>query len=242
MLYKKIDAIFLDHGNTMRVIVHDEAFEADAGRKLVELISAESPDELLKQLEERYDAYKRRAKETLLQDSALEVWTHWMLPEYPASRIAHLADQLTCLWRDYRGRRVPRPGAKQTLVELHNRGYILGVIANSISETEIPAWLEAEGLLPYFKSIVVSSTFGRRKPDPYIYLEAAYLAGVKPEYCAYVGDNPNRDVKGAQRAGYGVTVILYEPVTLAKESRKSDVEPDVVIQNFEELLRIFPER
>jgi HAD superfamily hydrolase (TIGR01509 family) len=243
MIYKKIDAIFLDHGNTMRVVVEDEAFQSHARQQLVELTGApESPDVFCKQLEERYDAYKKRAKETLLQDSATEIWTRWMLPDYPTNKIAPLANQLTCLWRDHKGRHVLRPGAMQTIIELHRRDYILGIIANSISETEIPDWLEADGLTRYFKSVVLSSKFGRRKPDPYIYLEAAYLAGVKPEYCAYVGDNPNRDIAGAQRAGFGVTIILLEPDTLAKESQKSDFQPDVVIQKFDELLKVFPQR
>ena len=243
MIYKKIDAIFLDHGNTMRIVVKDETFQNNAREQLVKLVEApEAPDNFCKQLEERYNAYKKRAKETLLQDSAVEIWTRWMLPDYPAKKIAPLANQLTCLWRDHTGRRVLRPGAMQTIIELHRRGYTLGIIANSISETEIPDWLEADGLAQYFKSVVLSSKFGRRKPDPYIYLEAAYLAGVKPEYCAYVGDNLNRDVAGAQLAGFGVTIILLEPDTLAKEAEKSDVKPDIVIQNFDELLKIFQPR
>ena len=165
-----------------------------------------------------------------------------MLPDYPANVIAPLANQLTCLWRDRKGRHVLRPGAKQTIIELHERGYVLGIIANSLSETEIPDWLEAESLTQYFKTVILSSKFGRRKPDPYIYLESAYLAGVKPEYCAYVGDNPNRDIQGAQRAGFGMTIILLEPDTLAKETHKSDFKPDLVIDKFGELLNIFPQR
>jgi putative hydrolase of the HAD superfamily len=243
MIYKKIDAIFLDHGNTMRIVVEDETFQNNAREQLAKLVEApESPENFCKQLEERYNAYKKRAKETLLQDSAAEIWTRWMLPDYPANKIAPLANQLTCLWRDHTGRRVLRPGAMQTIIELHRRGYALGIIANSISETEIPDWLEADDLSQYFKSVVLSSKFGRRKPDPYIYLEAAYLAGIKPENCAYMGDNPNRDIKDAQRAGFGVTIILLTPDTLAKETEKSDVKPDIVIQKFDELLKIFPQR
>jgi FMN phosphatase YigB (HAD superfamily) len=172
MIKQNIEAIFLDHGNTMRIVVEDESFRNLAEQQLVEMIGAnEPPDVFCKRLDDRYGIYKKRAKETLLQDSAAEVWVRWMLPEYPSNKIAPLANQLTCLWRDRKGRRILQPDAKQAILELHRRGYILGVIANSLSETEIPDWLKAEGLTQYFKSVVISSKFGRRKPDPYIFLK-----------------------------------------------------------------------
>ena len=66
MIYKKIEAIFLDHGNTMRVVVEDEVFQNDAQQQLVKLIGTnESPDTFCKQLDERYSTYKKRVKETL---------------------------------------------------------------------------------------------------------------------------------------------------------------------------------
>jgi HAD superfamily hydrolase (TIGR01662 family) len=240
MINKKIDAIFLDHGNTLRVVVEDEVFQNDARQQLAKLIGThESPDIFCKHLDEKYNVYKKRAKDTLLQDSAAEVWTRWMLPDYPTNKIAPLANQLTCLWRDRKGHHVLRPDAKKTIIELHKRGYILGIIANSLSETEIPDWLEAEGLMQYFKSVVLSSKFGRRKPDPYIYLEAAYLAGVKPENCAYVGDNPNRDIQGARRAGFGRVIILSEPATLTKDPPTGENKPDLDIREFSDLLKHF---
>jgi putative hydrolase of the HAD superfamily len=242
MIYKNIEAIFLDHGNTMRVVVEDKDFQNLAEQQLVKLIGVhEAPGIFCKKLDGIYAIYKKRAKETLLQDSAVEVWTRWMLPEYPVDKIAPLANQLTCLWRDRKGRRILRPDAKDAIIELHRRGFILGIIANSLSETEIPDWLEAEDLTRYFKSVVISSKFGRRKPDPYIYLEAASLAGVKPQDCVYVGDNPDRDVRGAKRAGFGMTIILKSNMSMV-ETYKSDIKPDLFIDKFGDLLNIFPQR
>jgi putative hydrolase of the HAD superfamily len=116
-------------------------------------------------------------------------------------RIGPLAGRLTRLWRDHDGRRVPRPDAKETILELDRRGYILGIIANTITETEIPDWMETDGVMKYFKAVVLSSKVTLRKPDPEIYWEAARRVGVEPARCAYVGDNPVRDVEGTQRAG-----------------------------------------
>ena len=149
---------------------------------------------------------------------------------------------MTRLWRDHDGRRVPRLDVKETVLELHRRGYILGIIANTITETEIPDWLEADGLTNYFKAVVLSSKIALRKPNPEIYWEAARRVGVEPCECAYVGDNPVRDVEGTQAAGFGMMILFEEPATLAKEPSHVVVKPDCTIREMRELLNIFPPR
>ncbi len=240
---RQIEAIFLDTGNTMRVVVKDADFQTSAQNKLAELVGTqEAPCDFYRHLRDRYGSYKKKTKDTWLQSSETEVWTRWMLPEYPSNQIAPLAGRLTLLWHDCEGRRIARPEVKPTIMELNRRGYVLGIIANSLSEIEIPNWLDADGLEKYFKAVILSSKFGRRKPDPYIYHEASYRAGFKPQNCAYVGDNPNRDVQGALQAGFGMTVILLEPETLSKEADARGFKPDHVIHTLDELLKIFPVR
>jgi putative hydrolase of the HAD superfamily len=102
--------------------------------------------------------------------------------------------------------------------------------------------MEADGLTPYFKTVILSSKVAIRKPNPEIYWEAARRAGVEPAKCAYVGDNPVRDVEGTQRAGFGMMIILLEPATLAKEPPNGQVKPDCTIRTTGELLEIFPAR
>jgi putative hydrolase of the HAD superfamily len=236
----KIEAIFLDTGNTLRVVVKDPDFQVTAKLQIAKLVGTkELPEVFYEQLTKRYATYKTSAFRTLLQASEKELWTRWMLPEYPAEKITPLAARLTSLWRDCEGRRVPHADVKQTVIELNRRGYLLGIIANAVSETEIPEWLEADGLNQYFKTVILSSKFGRRKPDPYIYLEAARSAGVKPENCAYIGDNPSRDIQGARQAGYGMVIILLEQATLEKEPSQGKYKPDGIITNRSDLLNIF---
>lgn len=238
-----MEAIFLDHGNTLRIVVKDEPFQAHARQQLATLVGAREPiDAFFERLEERFRVCKTRAKETLLEASEEELWTRWMLPEYPPEKIAPLSGKLTRLWRDRSGRRVARPDVKNVIVELSRRGYRLGIIANTITETEIPDWLEEENLTPYFPTVVLSSLFGRRKPGPEIYLEAARRAGVDPARSVYVGDNPSRDILGTQRAGFGMAILLMEPDTLEKEPPTVECHPDRVIHEFSELLGIFPAR
>jgi len=238
-----IEAIFLDVGNTLRIVLEDAEFQAESKRKLVELTGAQmSPDDFFELLEGRYKILRKRAKEQLIEASEKEMWTEWMLPDFPTEKIAPLSGKLTRLWRDSDGRRGARPDVKDTVIELHRRGYLLGIIANTITETEIPDWLVEDSLTEYFKEVVLSSKVGVRKPGPEIYWEAARRIGVEPERCVYVGDNPVRDVEGARKAGYGMMIVLYEPATFKKEPQKSEYNADYTIHNLSELLDIFPER
>jgi FMN phosphatase YigB (HAD superfamily) len=243
MLPKEIEAIFLDVGNTLRIVVPDKDFMADAKRQMVALTgSSMTPDDLFALLEERYKVLRKRAKTELVEATESEMWTKWMLPDFPAEKIAPLSGKLTRLWRDSDGRRVPRPDVKETVIELHRRGYLLGIIANTITETEIPDWLESDQLTGYFKTVVLSSKLGIRKPNPEIYWEAARRIGAEPQKCVYVGDNPTRDVEGTRLADYGLFILFMEPATLAKEPPSGEVKPDFTIREMRELLDIFPVR
>lgn len=239
----EIEAIFLDVGNTLRIVVEDPAFQEQAKQQLMSLVnSKESPEAFFEKVENRWKAYRKQSKECLLEASELELWAQWLLPDYPTEIIAPHISKLTRLWRDHDGRRVPRPDVKDTVIELHRRGYLLGIIANTITETEIPDWIIADGVTQYFKTVILSSKVRIRKPDPNIYWLAARVMRVEPAQCAYLGDNPIRDVEGTRAAGYGMMVLIEEPATIAKEPQSGNFKPDHVIQEIKDLLNIFPAR
>lgn len=239
-----IEAIFLDVGNTLRIVIEDPEFMAQAKKDLMTLVEAkESPEEFFAALEKNWKAYRKQSKESLIEASEKELWTKWLLPQYPAEKIAPLSGKLTRLWRDHDGRRVPRDDAKETVIELDRRGYKLGIIANTITETEIPDWMESDGVKEYFRVVVLSSKVGLRKPNPEIYWLASRLMGVEPGKCAYLGDNPIRDVEGTRAAGYGMMILFEEPATIAKEPAAGvAVKPDYTVRTCRELLDIFPPR
>jgi HAD superfamily hydrolase (TIGR01662 family) len=138
------------------------------------------------------------------------------------------------------GKRILQRDAKQVVYELDKRGYRLGIISNVISTQEIPDWLEADGLSQYFKSVILSSVLGRRKPDPEVYWEAARRIGAPPKKCVYVGDNPSRDVVGTRNAGFGMIILLMDPMQVEKDPPTGENKPDVIIHDFKQLLDIFP--
>jgi HAD superfamily hydrolase (TIGR01549 family) len=191
-------------------------------------------------MDERYKGYRKWAFENLAEAPESEMWTRWLTPDFPAERIAPLGAELTYLYRQSMGRRVVVDGGREVLEELQRRGYTLGIISNLIGTREIPEWLEAEDYGRYFKSVVLSSVFGKRKPDPSVYYEAARRAGVEPANCAYIGDNLKRDVTGTRAAGFGMVVILISPEELAEATITDENRPDVIVHTFRQLLEVFP--
>jgi HAD superfamily hydrolase (TIGR01549 family) len=235
-----IEAIFLDVGNTLRILLKEEPHRAAARKQIVALVgTSTSPEIFCTELDNRYKEYRKWAFEHKVEASEKELWSHWLLPEFPAEQIAPLSAELTFQFRQSMVRRVMADGAKETVIELFNRGYVMGIISNVITAREIPDWLETEELNPYFKSVVLSSVFGKRKPDTAIYLEAARIAQVEPAKCVYVGDNFSRDVEGTREAGFGMVIIL--PDEEDKEIVVPDKQkPDVIIHQLSDLLAIFP--
>ena len=236
-----IDTIFFDIGNTLRVVVKDKAFSDAAEAELMRLVGATEPrDAFFEKLEERWKKYRKEAKGGALDASEMELWSQYLMPDYPIDTVCAVAGRLTRLWRDHDGRRVARPDVKDTLIELDKRGYTMGIIANTITETEIPDWMIEDGVARYFKAVILSSKVRIRKPDPEIYLLAARAIKKPVAQCAYVGDNPIRDVQGTRESGFGMMIRIDEPDTIKNEPQEINCTPDHTITAISQLLDIFP--
>lgn len=240
---QQIEAIFFDMGNTLRIRHDDEHLRRQALMQIKTLLHAEeSLEELHQHLSERGKAYKRWAVETLIEAPEKEFWTRWMLPDRPPQEIEPLAELLTNLWRSSYGRQVLQPDAQLTLSELANRGYHLGLISNTISANATPNDLIEYGWAGYFEAVLLSSTFGRRKPDPEIFWEATRRIGVSPARSAHVGDQISRDVVGTKNAGFAMSILIETPGLPQIDYVKSMPAPDMVIQRLGQLLDIFEPR
>lgn len=237
-----IQNIIFDVGNTLRIVIPDPEFSAAAERELMELVeSKETHDAFFAKVETGWNAYRKYSKKALLEASEMELWTQWLLPDYPGELVARNAARLTRLWRDHDGRREPRPDVVPTLRELHARGYTLGIIANTITETEIPDWMFRDEVATLFKATILSSKVRIRKPDPEIYKLCCRILKVEEKTCAYIGDNPVRDIEGTIAAGYGMSIRLDAPGCIKNEKSDRPIPtPDKVISSLSDLLEIFP--
>lgn len=237
-----IQTIFFDIGSTLRVTDKDPAFLAEGRRKLAALARAtEEPEQFYQKLKERYDAYREVSKTALLDYPEIEFWQQIMLPDVDGEYVAAYAQELTTLWRDgTNGKRLTRFDTVDTIRELHRRGYKLGVIANTITESEITDWMIEEGISHCFTTTILSSKVRLRKPDPAIYHLACRCCGTPEENCAYVGDNPDRDVEGTRAAGYGCMILIDDPKKGKTEQLRAAC--DYLINDLSDLLPLFPIR
>ena len=103
------------------------------------------------------------------------------------------------------------PGAKETLSKLRTRGLKTGIITNGTTRTQ-NIKIDLLGFRSLIDIAIVSETAGVKKPDARIFAQA--LAGIQTTAgeTIFVGDHPQNDVLGAQKAGLrAVWVRSYHP-------------------------------
>jgi HAD superfamily hydrolase (TIGR01549 family) len=241
----RIEAVLFDMGGTLRSTKKRSKDERHkiVGEILRLLGSGADPADFSRLLSRRAIAYRRWARETMIELNEAELWTRWMLPDWPEAQVREHAIQLNRLWREATGERVVFPETAQVVLELFRRGYRLGLVSNTTSSIEAPEALKKLGLTSCFETMILSAVVGKRKPDPAILLEATNRMGIQPEKCAYIGDIPQRDVAAARKAGFSKTVLIRDPSRWGTRPIGDPwLEPDHHIGNLKELLDIFPAR
>lgn len=128
------------------------------------------------------------------------------------------------------GLAAPLEGAQATLRSLKARGLRLGLLSNTMWPAQLHRDHMAEcGLLEFFDVTAFSSETGLWKPNAPAFQSVAERLGVSPQETVFVGDLPDADVLGAQRAGMRAVWIASDGIELG------DVQPDAVIHRLSEL-------
>ena len=189
-------------------------------------------------LDRRYDKYREWCLSEMREAPEEELWCKWLVFDYDLDRVKKYAGDLTYEYRQVKGVRKVVAHGVETIDALEKRGYKLGIISDLIGTREIDEWLDNDNLRHYFSAVQLSSVCLLRKPAAGIYLRALEEAGVTAAESAFVGDNLNRDIIGAKRVGFGLTIAVEYPGTKLKLTEEN--KPDVVIHAFEDLLKILP--
>ena len=118
-------------------------------------------------------------------------------------------DEVTAIRADFvRTCLVPREGAVETLRQLRDDGYELGLITVCTEDVEL-LWPESE-FAGLFDAEVFSNSIGISKPDPRIYLHCCDELGVEPREAVFVGDGANDELEGARRVGLQA-ILIHKP-------------------------------
>ena len=99
------------------------------------------------------------------------------------------------------------PGGREALEELRKLRVPVAIVSNF--DSRLPGLLGSLGISHLLSTVVFSSGVGLAKPDPGIFREALARLSLRPEGCCHVGDDPQADVQGAERAG--IRPVLYDP-------------------------------
>jgi FMN phosphatase YigB (HAD superfamily) len=122
--------------------------------------------------------------------------------------------------------------ARGTLDRLLAGGLKLAVLSNWPGGLD--HYCEELGLGGYFRFCLASSDFGRAKPDPSIFLEAARRLGCAPAAVVHVGDTMVEDIEGALLAG-------LRPVLLDRDGRVKDGNIRIIRSLDQLVTLIFPD-
>ena len=135
-----------------------------------------------------------------------------------------------------------------TLEKLRERGLKTAVLSDA---PRLKAWIRLTelGIQDHFDVVLAFGDFKERKPSPVPFRLALKKLGINAQQCLMVGDNPNKDVVGAQKLGiktcfakYGYLeeymIPLKESEKLKFEQKKTNIEWDFEINKIDELLEI----
>lgn len=241
----QVEAILFDMGGTLRRTVKRTQEEKHKSiEQMIGLLGATNAvEDLTPLLSTRAKAYKVWAEQTHIELNESDLWTKWMLPDFPAELVGEMAVQLNQLYRESIGRRAVLPESREVILELFRRGYRLGLVSNTTSSVEVPALLKELEITGCFETVILSAVIGKRKPNPAILLEATQRMSIVPQHCAYIGDRIDRDVAASRKAGFSKAIILRDPDGSASDGmNEPHLVPDHIIDNLRELLDIFPPR
>lgn len=239
-----IRAVFFDMGGTIETFWHTPELRLqatpDLGRKFQQagIDLHLSDQELYRVISSGFERYHKWSLENLEELPVTKVWSEFILPDYPVDPklLASSAEQLMVFIEMRYYHREMRPEVPQVLDVIRNAALKIGLISNVCSQSQVPLSLENYGILDYFNPLVLSSQYGRRKPDPAIFHYAARLANVPTSACLYIGDRIARDIVGARKAGFHMAVQIINDFDHGEED--GGAEPDAVITCMTELLDI----
>ena len=131
----------------------------------------------------------------------------------------------------------PYPSTFQTLRDLRQRGYQLGLVSNASRTGE--EVMEHLGFRAYFDAFVVSHAVKVLKPHPAIFLRACTDLKVEPMECAFVADGGFSELDAAHSLGM-VAIKIVQP--LQSPDYGSSEHFDYEIHDLSDLVGLIGER
>jgi len=109
---------------------------------------------------------------------------------------------------------LPMDGVRDVLAILKQRGFLLGIITDTIHPLAAKQrWLDSVGISEFIDVLACSNALGVHKPDPAMYLSALQEAHLAPPEAAFVGHDAD-ELGGARRVGEAQASQIYVQLAL----------------------------
>lgn len=240
----RLTTVFFDMGGTIDIFGYSREYRIEnihhikdcLARKFIKLDMTD--EQLADSITRGASDYLHWNMTTNIELDPAEIWSRFFLKgkNIHKNDLSSIAEELAFIYETKLYHRKMRVEMPEVLATIKDMGFRLGVISNTQSLNQVRYNLEQYGILDYFDPIVLSSEYGRRKPDPAIFYHAAQLVGVPTGACAYIGDKINRDIVGAKRSGFRLAVQIKHKYDDGIEDRGAT--PDAIIENMRDLIPI----
>lgn len=142
-----------------------------------------------------------------------------------------IAERLSLVHMAYLASTTCLPAGHGGVLECLAARYRLGLVSNFDHGPTARRVLATHGVERFFKVILISDGFGRRKPHPAIFQAALHDLGVRADEAVYVGDSAADDIVGATNAQLAGIWINPKGELLPPDTP----QPRAVIRALEEL-------
>ena len=241
-----LTTVLFDMGGTLEDIWNNQETRADAMGKMRETLREGgletdcSDEEFDRRVWAGVKAYKAWSEPNMRELKPEEIWPDYYLRDFDFDRekLMAISEELANLWEITYYHRELRPGVREMLQELKDRGYHLGVISNNASLYNVFNVLDEYGIRDYMEDVTVSSVTGYRKPHGELFRISLRQMQVKAEECVYVGDTVSRDIIGSKRAGFGKSVQIGSFLSKEKDADVADSaeKPDLIIKDIRDIV------
>lgn len=132
----------------------------------------------------------------------------------------------------------PYPNVVSTLIELKKNGLKLGIVSDA---PELQGWIRLADMeiIHFFDLVITLGESGKMKPSKKPFMLALRKLKLKPDEILFVGESPERDIKGAKALGMKTALALYG-LDYRKVNRK--IKADYDIRDVSEILDIVKEK
>lgn len=119
--------------------------------------------------------------------------------------------------------KILKPGARELLVYLNERGYDVNVLSNGFKGTQ-ERKMRSSGITELIHYLALSDDCGFTKPMPEIFDYAMRLTGAEAASTVMIGDNYDADICGAKAAGWRTIYYNWRDALHADGAQKADAE------------------